>query len=141
MGLGSKWWIGIDFGCAYRPFTLRPSMNATIELICNITILGQTFRIRDCAELTTEETKKLENMKVSEAIQLVKDTNTQLIKSKGEILGKIAQLENADGELTEEQSAIVADLRTLVQAQDDIIPDVPVVTPDDPKSDGGDTAE
>lgn len=63
------------------------------------------------------------NMKVSEAIALVNDVRKQLIKSKGEILRKLAQLENADGELTVDQAQAVSDLRALVQQQDDLIPD------------------
>lgn len=64
-------------------------------------------------------------MKVSEAFAVLKETRDQLIKAKGEILGKISQLENADGELTPEQSAVIADLRATVQGVDDIIPDDP----------------
>lgn len=70
-------------------------------------------------------TQKQTSMKVSEAIQLVKDTRDQLIKAKGEILRKIAKLENGtgDNELTPDQIEIVQSLRAQVQSLDDVVPD------------------
>jgi len=81
-------------------------------------------------------------MKASEAVQIVADCREQLIKAKGEILGKISQLENADGELTEAQSKIITDLRATVQGVDDIIPD-PLNAPGKPtvQDDGHGTAQ
>lgn len=68
--------------------------------------------------------KKLD-MKISEAIQLVQDLRATLIKAKGEIIGKIARLENADGDLTPAQSAAMEDLRATVHQLDDVVPDDP----------------
>lgn len=91
-----------------------------------LNLFGFKIRISPSTELKDiKQTQQTILMKVSEAIELIEETRKQLIKAKGEILGKIAQLENADGDLTPEQAKIVGELRQTVQGVDDIIPDKP----------------
>jgi hypothetical protein len=67
-------------------------------------------------------------MKVSELAVAVSELSAQLAKAQGEILGKIADLEEAlatmDVELPEDAAAALEGLRVSAQALDDIVPDV-----------------
>lgn len=72
-------------------------------------------------------------MKLSELSAAVSEVSAQLTKVRGEILDKIAALEDAliDVELPEEAIAAINALRTDAQALDDIVPDiVPEPEPD-----------
>lgn len=105
------------------------------SLFCQVTIFGQKIQISTSAE--TSDIQQL-SMNINEAIDIIKELNTNLIKAKGEILGKISQLENSKGELTTEQANIVNSLRQKVQNIDDIIPDAdiepdPTPEPTEPK--------
>jgi len=91
--------------------------------------------------LETHQLLQQTYMKVSEAIQLVKDTRDQVIKAKGEILRRIAKLEAADGELTPEQVQAIKDLRDTVQSVDDIIPDETDVHEEEPPTEAPKPAE
>lgn len=115
----------------------------------NFSLFGYVIQIRQSTEIKDLATAVNKNtMKVEEAIQIVKDTRDQLVKAKAEILGRISQLENANGELTPEQAEAGANLRASVQDVDDIIPDAPkppVEPPappqEPPKEDGGAATE
>lgn len=70
-------------------------------------------------------------MNATELAQALRDAKAQLEKSKVEIVDKIATLEAAvssAGTVTPEVEAALADLKSSVQAQDDIVPDVATAT-------------
>ena len=72
-------------------------------------------------------------MKLSELSSAVAEVSAQLTKVRGEILDKIAALEDAliDVELPEDAIVAINALRTDAQALDDIVPDiVPEPDPD-----------
>lgn len=66
-----------------------------------------------------------------ELAQQLRDVIAQNEKARVEILGKIADLEDAlanSGNTTPEVDAALADLKASVQADDDIVPDAPPTT-------------
>ena len=65
-------------------------------------------------------------MKLSELSTAVSEVSAQLTKVRGEILDKIAALEDAliDVELPEDATAALFDLRANAQTLDDIVPDI-----------------
>jgi|GEM_PF-2014124 len=65
-------------------------------------------------------------MKLSELSTAVSEVSAQLTKVRGEILDKLAALEDAliDVELPEDATAALFDLRANAQTLDDIVPDI-----------------
>lgn len=83
------------------------------------------------AQLTIiqQELKTIMTTQVQTAADLLA-VKAQLSKAAGEIVGKISSLEAAlaaAGATTPEVDAAVADLKTLAQALDDVVPDAPAV--------------
>ena len=66
------------------------------------------------------------NMKASEVPAALASLKTQLTKAKDEIINKIAALEVADPDLSNEGSTALDELRQLAQDLDNINPDAPV---------------
>ena len=66
-------------------------------------------------------------VKLSELLQVLTDLQTQIDKAKAEILAKIALLELAlsDVDLPADAQAKIDELKGVVQALDDIVPDQP----------------
>ncbi len=67
----------------------------------------------------------------AELAQQLRDVIAQNEKARGEILGKIADLEQAiidAGNTSPDVDAALADLKASVQADDDIVPDAPPTT-------------
>ena len=70
-------------------------------------------------ELERKEVKDMSEL--GDALAIVRD---QFLKAKAEILAKIAELEGAQN--LEDAKAIAAELKTIAEGYDAIVPDVPV---------------
>lgn len=67
------------------------------------------------------------SMKVSEAVTILQDIKTKLVKAKQEIIGKIDALQAAlaDVDLPVAAAQTLGEIGDAAQALDDIVPDVP----------------
>lgn len=80
------------------------------------------------------------DMKVSQVPAALASLKTQITKARDEIINKIAAIEVADPDLSEEGLAALNELRDLAQQLDNINPDAPVKEepkPEEPPTMGG----
>lgn len=64
-------------------------------------------------------------MKVSEAVEAFKQVGNTLEKASTEIKAKLEELSNSDPDISEEGKAAVERVKTIAEALDAIVPDVP----------------